>query len=424
TGATSASITVSPSSTTSYTVTVTSAATCTSSCSRTVNVTTPPTCHITGPTFLCLGGPPISLTASGGNNCSWIGPNNFTSNNCTIGPFSQMSESGTYTVTVSNGNCSSTCAQSIAIVPCSDNHCGFTQGFYGNAGGRDCNQLTTTQILNNLLISPLVIGCGGNTLTLTSTDVSCLLARMPGGGKAVTISGNNSCSSIVGIPLFGNGRFRDILLSQTITLSLNTRYDGSLLGLQLTGTYMTTIAASTCPPDGVPVPNTIAVYVIPQSVLTYLGANNTVQDLLNLANDALCGAYTPGVGDPTLSDISKAEDALNQGFDECRFLIGFSNTLRETNIGDNNHSFITYAYPNPFNSITSILFTTDKANSNAVVEVFNSTGAKVASLFNGPTEEGITYKVNFDGSEFPAGIYVCRISNDDSVFIEKLILIK
>jgi hypothetical protein len=50
--------------------------------------------------------------------------------------------------------------------------------------------------------------------------------------------------------------------------------------------------------------------------------------LLQLANDALCGAYVPSPGNPTLSDINKALTAFNEGFDECRFLIGFSNTLR------------------------------------------------------------------------------------------------
>src|SRR6185436_466006 len=115
-------------STTSYSVTVTSAAGCTSSCSKTVNVTAAPSCSISGPSFLCLGGPGIFLTAAGDNNCSWEGPDLFSSNDCTIGPFDQTSQSGTYTVTVSNNQCSSTCSQSIVIIPCSDNHCGFTQG--------------------------------------------------------------------------------------------------------------------------------------------------------------------------------------------------------------------------------------------------------------------------------------------------------
>ncbi|MBK5285704.1 MAG: T9SS type A sorting domain-containing protein, partial [Bacteroidia bacterium] len=177
----------------------------------------------------------------------------------------------------------------------------------------------------------------------------------------------------------------------------------------------------TATPTGSP-----SVTTIPQSIITYLGVNNTVNDLLVLANNALCGAYVPSVGNPTLGDINKAVSAFNEGFDECRFLVSFSNTLREgadvTPLGGN--SFAMTAYPNPFNSQTSIEFTTDKANENLKVEVFNATGQKVATLFNAPTAENVTYKVEFDGANYPDGVYIYRISTDSEAYFDKLILIK
>jgi hypothetical protein len=307
-------------------------------------------------------------------------------------------------------------------------YCGFTQGFWGNAGGRDCNQLTTTEILTNLLTTALDIGCSPNTLTIGAGDVQCVLDRLPGGGPSAAISGNNTCNNIVGIALHsGNpARFRNTLLAQTITLMLNTRYDVNLGALNIGGIYLTTLDADGCGPSAVPVPNTEQVHTIPQSVITYLGSNNTINDLLALANAALCGSYVPSVGNPTLSDINKAVAAFNEGFDECRFFVSFSNTLRQGEVitGNGSNSFSVIAYPNPFNSQTSIEFTTAQANDNLKVEIFNATGEKVAVLFNGPTGESATYRVDFNGAKYSAGVYICRISTDTEAYFDKLILIK
>ncbi|HLG34513.1 MAG TPA: T9SS type A sorting domain-containing protein, partial [Bacteroidia bacterium] len=334
----------------------------------------------------------------------------------------------TWTATDACGN-TSTCTQCIhRDPPCVDTlYCGFTQGFWGNAGGQDCHGQTTTQILQSLLTTSLNIGCNPNTFTVGVGDYQCILDRLPGGGPSAQIFGTNTCNSIVGIALHsGNpARFRNVLLAQTITLMLNARYDVNLGGLQIGGIYMTTQGSDGCDSTAVPV-GSPQVYVIPQSIITYLGANNTVNDLLALANDALCGAYVPGPGDPTLGDINKALDAFNQGFDECRFLVSFSNTLRDGAIieSDNNDSFSMIAYPNPFNSQTSIEFTPDNSCDNLKLEIFDAAGAQVAILFNGPAQEGSTYKVDFNGANYPAGVYIYRINTGSETYYDKLILIK
>ena len=342
----------------------------------------------------------------------------------TLNPDSSETHCRTWEATDDCGNVS-TCQQCITIVCVGDLFCGFTQGFYGNAGGTDCNGLTTTEILQNLLTTTLDIGCAPNTFTVGVGDYQCVLDRLPGGGPSAQIFGTNTCASIVGIALHAGdpARFRNTLLAQTITLVLNARYDVNLGALVIGGIYMTTIGSDGCDTSAVP-SGSPSVYTIPQTVLDYLGAGATVNDLILLCNDALCGAYVPSAGNPSIGDINKAASAFNEGFDECRFLVSFSNTLREGTVAEPDYGFSMIAYPNPFTSMTTIEFAANEASRNVKVDVFNAGGALVASLFNAPVTAGSVHRVSFDGTRYPSGVYFYSITTDSESYFEKLILIK
>jgi gliding motility-associated-like protein len=104
------SFTVSPTSTTQFTVTATQSNGCTSVRSVTITVNPLPTPGITGSTTFCPGDN-TTLTASGGATYVWSGPAGFTANTASTGA---ISESGTYTVTVTNAQgCTATASQSI-----------------------------------------------------------------------------------------------------------------------------------------------------------------------------------------------------------------------------------------------------------------------------------------------------------------------
>lgn len=107
-GATTQSITVSTSGT--YDVTVTGANGCTAtSSSLTVNVVPPPTATVTvsGPTVFCQGGS-VTLSASGGSSYLW-------STGATTSSI-VVTQSGTYTVDVSNGSCGVTSSATTVTV--------------------------------------------------------------------------------------------------------------------------------------------------------------------------------------------------------------------------------------------------------------------------------------------------------------------
>ena len=82
------------------------------------------------------------------------------------------------------------------------------------------------------------------------------------------------------------------------------------------------------------------------------------------------------------------------------------------------------AYPNPFNDATTIEFTVAESQ-NVKVEVFNLTGTKVATLFNGPAEASAAYKLTYRPEATAAGIYFARMTmSNGEVKTEKLVLQK
>ncbi len=108
TGATTTSITVSPTTNTTYQVIVTSSAGCQDTATIDVAVLSPPTAAITGPTTTCSN-EPVTLTASGGGTYSWN--TGETTANITVNP----STTTTYSVIVTTGTCSDTAYHTLNV---------------------------------------------------------------------------------------------------------------------------------------------------------------------------------------------------------------------------------------------------------------------------------------------------------------------
>jgi hypothetical protein len=67
-------------------------------------------------------------------------------------------------------------------------------------------------------------------------------------------------------------------------------------------------------------------------------------------------------------------------------------------------------YPNPFTTKTNIQFIATESG-NAVVELYNMSGAKIRTLFSGNVIQGQVYNVIAGDAQLPKGIYVYMISN-------------
>lgn len=387
-------------------------------------------------------------------NTPWVitGPTNGPSINYDAGTGTAIFK---LVVTDNTTGCKDSCTLTLGCP--GDVTCTYTQGAYGNAGGKHCDGQETIPFMTQALSSPLTIGsvAMGNYITFTSSDVLCLVSKLPGGKQATTLHGVATCMNLVGISLNKQGRFNNVLLAQTITLGLNLRIPSNNLGgIVLYGPYISTYASNGTCANGIPV-GPISTFTIPLKVITYLkntlGHDPTIQELYDFANEALGRAYIPSGGSPSLSDINNAIDAINEGFDECRILSGVSptppaytptggpivlndgGTMSSSDEAAAAGSVISQeyfgsmsvtAYPNPFSEKTTIQIQSDDDYTNVSAEVYNLKGERVATLYNSSVDANKVYHWEVDGSNLNAGIYIYRIVADGDTYHGKVILIK
>jgi len=80
-------------------------------------------------------------------------------------------------------------------------------------------------------------------------------------------------------------------------------------------------------------------------------------------------------------------------------------------------------YPNPFNPSTTIQYSIPEAG-NVNIAVFNILGQEVKTVLKNASQSAGTYRVVFDASNLPTGIYIYRIQVNDFVSTKKMILLK
>jgi len=344
------------------------------------------------------------------------------------------------------GNQSGNVSQTITESRCQ--YFSLTQGAYGSVGGAWCGvgHPGTLAMIQSLLGTDIYIGLPGHSLTITYADANCVITALPGnGGQFVLPAGNgtfnSSCGTTTNIPVNKQGRFKNNFLTQTITLALNIRLDPGL------GTFW-------LPPSGTPYLRTegsdyvngicgdgddigsgsFANFYIPTEVLTYLGStgsNKTVNDLLALANTALGNG---SIGTLTLAQISDAVAAFNEGFDNARYFAGYYVTPPPKWVSPDGvpADFVLFQnHPNPFNPSTTIEFQVSEP-SVVRLAVYNSLGAEVAVLIDGPVPAGLSTvvwnTVNTSGS-LPSGLYTYRMeakseTGKEFVDVKKMMLVR
>ncbi|MFM8373589.1 MAG: beta strand repeat-containing protein, partial [Bacteroidota bacterium] len=223
-GATTAAITVAPSATTAYIVTVTGTGSCTATASTTITVNPQPTASIAvnetsgsnnNDASICSGAS-ATLTASGGSTYVWN--TGATTAAITVSPGSTT----TYSVTVTGtGGCTATAAQTITVsatpslsattvepTTCAsaDGSINLTVTPSGSYTFLWSNGATTEDISN--------VGVGTYSVTVTNTS-GCTA------GTSVTLSGPGGCGGGSSCPTIGSASVTPspICAGQTVTLS-------------------------------------------------------------------------------------------------------------------------------------------------------------------------------------------------------------
>jgi len=179
-----------------------------------------------------------------------------------------------------------------------DPNCSFTQGFWGNPGGKK-DGLTTTEMIDVALESnggSIIIGADGQSITVSSAK--CVLSLLPStGGPRALKTGDEvyegNCSQNK------KNRIRNRLGAETLVLSLNTLNSPGLNSVVL------------CDPANCLLDR------VPDSVCEALGDGGTIADLLVLANETLGGTYD--VTDRNFySEVNEAINVISERYNDCK----------------------------------------------------------------------------------------------------------
>ena len=81
-------------------------------------------------------------------------------------------------------------------------------------------------------------------------------------------------------------------------------------------------------------------------------------------------------------------------------------------------------YPNPFSSNTMIELKNVKPNVHAVVELYNSTGRKLSTLYDRQVQQGGLYQIPMNAAGLSSGIYLLRVVIGNEVINKEIVLTK
>lgn len=79
------------------------------------------------------------------------------------------------------------------------------------------------------------------------------------------------------------------------------------------------------------------------------------------------------------------------------------------------------SFPNPTSGTSQVVFSTEQTQ-RALVEVFDVNGRNVSTLFNQVANANQEYRVDFNGSDLPEGVYIYRMTTNNETIINKFMI--
>ncbi len=137
------------------------------------------------------------------------------------------------------------------------------------------------------------------------------------------------------------------------------------------------------------------------------------------AIDGLCYDLSNPIVVTKTACINSGENPITEPHE----LLGTSNQSHD-NPESYTHTRSTMStHTNPSNGPSAVHFIT-ATTGRTMLELFDLSGRKVFTLFNQDTDEGQEYRLNFDGTYLPNGVYIYRLTTGNEVIMEKLMIAK
>lgn len=391
---------------------------------------------INGSTNVCAG-KVLSLTATGGTQYQWSGPNGYTANGGSITRNNaNISMSGVYYVTVTNNTCVDVVGIIVTVHPlpiatitgttpvCS----GGTISISAPAGGVSYqwsgpNGFSTNTGSSNTLTRTNAITTMGGQYKVTVTNVGGCTASA---SKSISVSGVPTASVTGATNVCGNNTVN--LTATTAGVSYVWTGPGgfgantaAINAPPVAGQYKVTVTGSTgcissanrnvtvtAPPNAIISGNTnvclggtINLIASGGNSYSWSGPNGYTKTgstvLRNNANATMSGTYTVTV----------------TGSGGCKATAGVFVSITCKTTEEPDQPTLT-AYPNPFTQTATIAFTLPETTE-AVLKVYGIDGREVAQLFNGIAEAGHPYTVELDGTGLAVGIYIVSLTGQTGV---------
>ena len=319
-------------------------------------------------------------------------------------------------------NCQKASVKATFSIDFCESLCTYTQGYYGNAGGKSCAMgvtYSTSGLISKALMSyplgtipetyKMTIGLPGKSVSMSNnpTDIAKIIEFLPGGGSSLVLSTGDFTINNMPNSYLKKGNVNNTLLAQTITLGLNLGIDSALGNFILQAGKLATAAPQGGCGSKIPMPRSCSYDIYTPTINEYkyfdiptFVNGKTVKQLFDMANDALGGKPLPaGV---TLSSLANAVDVINNAFDGCRISMGYNQTPLKCI--EDRAAFIVDPVPSLINPTVTYKFS---YTSDVTIEVWNMSGGKLHTQFD--TNSYLDKKVNINYPFTTTGAYIMKI---------------
>jgi hypothetical protein len=453
-GATASTYTASASG--SYTVAVSGGGCSTTSAAVPVTVTSPPAATIAnGTTASYCTGSSVTLNANTGTGLTYQWRRNGTAISGATSASHAASTTGSYTVVVSNGGCSSTSAattvSSLATptVTCSSSPSTSTVSAAATGGAAPyayswstspAQSSATATVTASGSYSVTVTGANGCSATCSTSitlAASCTTPRtvtQGAWGQAPTASNMAGYLAANWSAAFPAPNHLTVGCgSRIVRFTTASAVDAALPS---TGTAALLPAGTTVNP-GASISNTLLGHLAALKISVRMDEIDpgfcasgtllkdmviasgtfggwTVQQLINHADQSAGGC----VAQHALTVIASALANINNGYGNggagngylvCPTTFGLA--LQETGeaAGLMEEEAMPSVFPNPTSAETSVTIPAVNHDARVNVELLSLAGARLMTLFSGQMEAGVPLRVNWQASALPQGAYLCRV---------------